>query len=166
MERILFYSFSALAILTALMVVLSRKPVISVLFLVITMFSLATLFALLGAHFLAVMQILIYAGAVLVLFLFVVMMLDLGEEGKAMRQSSAVKILGWITAIAFVLQMAFLFSAFPVAAPAHLQASEPGSIQAIGRLLFSDHLLAFELTSFLMLAAIIGAVVLSKKKWS
>ena len=164
-ENIFFYLFAALAIASALMVVFSRQPVYSVLYLVVTMFSLAALFALLGAQFLAVIQILIYAGAIMVLFLFVVMMLDLSKEGPAMRQTLGLRILGTVTAAVFVTEIFFVLRTLPPLTPPH-KGGETGSIQTIGRLLFSEHLLAFELASFLMLAAIVGAVVLSKKKWS
>lgn len=164
-ESFFFYLFSIVAIVTALMVIVSKQPVHSVLYLVVTMFSLASLFGLLGAQFLAVIQILIYAGAVLVLFLFVIMMLDLGKEGAGMRQTLGLKILGVVTAVAFVGQILFLFKTLPAAISAEAGSSH-GTIQTIGKLLFTDHLLAFELTSFLMLSAIVGAVVLSKKKWS
>ncbi len=163
-ESFFFYLFSAIAVVTALMVILSAQPIHSVLYLVLTMFSLAALFALLGAHFLAVLQILIYAGAILVLFLFVIMMLDLEKEGPAMRQTLGLRVLGSITAIAFVLELFFILKRSSVALIAHGPA-KPGSIQTIGRALFSEHLLAFELSSFLMLAAIVGVVVLSKKTW-
>ena len=147
-----------------------RQPVHSVLYLVITMFSLASLFALLGAHFLAVIQILIYAGAVLVLFLFVIMMLDLGKEESSMRQTLGLRVLGSVTAIAFVGEVIFVLKHLtrtltPALSLAGRGGAGDGNIQRIGRVLFSQHLLAFELTSFLMLAAILGAVVLSKKTW-
>ena len=170
-ENIFFYFFSTLAIVTAVMVIAGRQPVHSVLYLVITMFSLASLFALLGAHFLAVIQILIYAGAVLVLFLFVIMMLDLGKEESSMRQTAGLRVLGSVTAIAFVGEVIFVLKTLtltltPTLSLAGRGGAGDGNIQRIGRVLFSQHLLAFELTSFLMLAAIIGAVVLSKKTWS
>ena len=167
-EIILFDVFSSLAIAAALMVIVSNDPVHSVLYLVVTMFSLSALFALLGAHFLAVIQILIYAGAVLVLFLFVVMMLDLAKETPSMRQTLGLRVLGSITAVAFVGEIFFLLRSTASSlslSPAPSQQGR-GSIEAIGRALFSGHLLAFELTSFLLLAAILGAVVLSKKNWS
>ena len=150
------------------MVIASQQPIHSVLYLVVTMFSLAALFVLLGAHFLAVIQILIYAGAILVLFLFVIMMLDLGKEGTGMRQTLGLRVLGGITGAAFVGQILFLFKTLTPALylTGRGGGSSTGTIQTIGKLLFSEHLLAFELTSFLMLAAIVGAVVLSKKKWS
>ena len=164
-ESFFFYLFSTLAIATALMVILSKQPVHSVLYLVVTMFSLASLFALLGAQFLAVIQILIYAGAVLVLFLFVIMMLDLGKEGTGMRQTLGLRVLGGVLGVAFVGEILFVFKTLTPSLSASGNGSK-GTIQTIGKLLFSEHLLAFELTSFLMLAAIVGAVVLSKKKWS
>ena len=164
-ENFFFYVFSALAIATALMVVVSRQPVHSVLYLVTTMFSLAALFALLGAQFLAVIQILIYAGAILVLFLFIIMMLDLGQEGPSMRQGMGLRVLGALTALAFVGEILFILFSQPPSMPAG-PAKAQGTIQTIARVLFTEHLLAFELTSFLMLAAILGAVVLAKKRWS
>ncbi len=168
-ESIFFYLFSSLAIATALMVIFSKEPVTSVLYLVVTMFALAALFALLGAIFLAVIQILIYAGAILVLFLFIVMMLDLSKEGPSMRQTAELKIVGWVTATAFIAEIIFLVrTSAPDRAltPALCLEGSGGGIEAIGRVLFCQHLLAFELASFLMLAAIVGVVVLSKKKWS
>jgi NADH-quinone oxidoreductase subunit J len=165
-ELIFFYLFSVLAVTTAFMVVFAKNPVHSVLYLVVTMFSIAALFALLGAHFLAVIQILIYAGAVLVLFLFVIMMLDLGKEGRGMRQNLGIKVFGAAAALVFVVEMLLIIKRAFSRLPAMMEDAPVGDIQTIGRLLFSDHMLAFELASFLMLAAILGAVVLSKKSWS
>ena len=165
-ENFFFYFFSLLAIGTAIMVIASSQAIHSVLYLVVTMFSLASLFALLGAHFLAVIQILIYAGAILVLFLFVIMMLDLDKEGSFMRQTLGLQVLGAVTAVAFFGEVVFLVKTLtPTLSQIERGGQSTGSIQTIGRVLFSEHLLAFELTSFLMLAAILGAVVLSKKTW-
>jgi len=161
-EAIFFYLFAGLALIAALLVVTSRQPVYSVLALLVAMFCLASLFVLLGAYVVAALQILLYAGAVLVLFLFVIMLLNLDREALARTRSFTLRGAG--TFVALVLGMSL------VRIVAHARAGrsippvpeQTGTVERLAQLLFTKYLLPFELTSFLILAAIIGAITLAR----
>jgi NADH-quinone oxidoreductase subunit J len=160
---ILFYVFAFLTLLFAFLVVanpFSRNPVTSAMFLVLTLVSLAALFTLLNAFFLAAVQVLVYAGAVMVLFLFVIMLLDLkAEERRKLRKLAVVGGLGAVGAFVFILLRSLLYSPLGARTAPTLQ----GGTAALGALLFRQYLLPFELVSGLLLVAMIGAVLLSKK---
>jgi NADH-quinone oxidoreductase subunit J len=161
---ILFYMFAALTLLCGALVVanpFSRNPVTSAMFLVLTILSMAGLFVLLHAFFLAAVQVLVYAGAVMVLFLFVLMLLDLKEEER--RKA---KIFGLVTGVGSVgvvaaILVRTLWAARPLAdAAAKAQDGDPA---ALGKLLFTQYLLPFEVVSVLLLVAMVGVILLSKK---
>jgi len=160
---ILFYFFAALTLLCALLVVanpFSRSPVVSAMFLVLTVVSLAGLFVLLHAFFLAAVQILVYAGAVMVLFLFVIMLLDLKEEGR--RRINAFGIIAGLLTVGSVGLV--LLSAVGQSRPGS-QLGQPtleGLPAPLGKLLFTNYLLPFEILSLLLLVAMVGAIVLTK----
>ena len=159
LSTILFYLISFCAIAFALGVVLARSAVYGVLSLVGAMCMVAGLFVLLKAYFVATVLILVYAGAILVLFLFVVMMIDFR------KLSFDLKLLRLPTALAGLLCV-FLFAQFSrVIYKSALTHAGPleGTVQGVGRLLFTRHVLPFELTSFLLLAAVVSVVVLAKK---
>lgn len=160
---ILFYVFAFLTLACGFLVVLnpfSSNPVTSAMFLVLTIASLAGLFVLLHAFFLAAVQILVYAGAVMVLFLFVIMLLDLpAEERRKIKKSGIVLGLISVGAIIAVTLQSLLQSTF---------SSEPaptleGSTIPLGKLLFTQYLLPFEIISVLLLVAMVGVILLSKK---
>jgi NADH-quinone oxidoreductase subunit J len=161
---ILFYVFAFLTLLCGVLVVanpFSRNPVTSAMFLVLTIVSMAGLFVLLQAFFLAAVQILVYAGAVMVLFLFVIMMLDLKEEERR-----KVKTFGLVAGLVSVGAIAVLFvkSLLTTKPGAGLPASTAvGDTATLGRMLFTDYLLPFEIVSLLLLVAMVGVVLLSKK---
>ena len=163
MQDILFYLFAFLTLLFGFLVVLnpfSRNPVTSAMFLVMTIASLAGLFVLLHAFFLAAIQVLVYAGAVMVLFLFVIMLLDLrAEERQRIRAFSAVAGLGAVAAILGV----FLQSLFNSPLGSNASPALEGSTVPLGMLLFTRFLLPFEIVSLLLLVAMVGVVLLSKK---
>ncbi|HYG25008.1 MAG TPA: NADH-quinone oxidoreductase subunit J [Verrucomicrobiae bacterium] len=157
----LFWLFAALALLCGCLVILSRNPVTSAMFLVLTIASLAGLFVLLNAFFLAAIQILVYAGAVMVLFLFVIMLLDLRAE-----QRHRIKLFGVIGgAVSVGAVIAVLLRALYVTKPgANLAAPEVvGDTVALGKLLFTKYVLPFEIVSVLLLVAMVGVILLSKK---
>ena len=158
-EAVSFYTFAGLMLLAALSVVLNRQPIYSVLSLLAVMFCLAALFVMLGAYFIAALQILLYAGAVLVLFLFVVMLLNLEPESLARMRLFTLRGAGTLTAAFLFVCLARVLGS--VGVPRGGEAA--GTVEAVGRVLFSDYLLPFELTSFIILAAIIGAVTLAKR---
>jgi len=162
-EGVLFYVFAALTLLCAVLVVanpFSRNPVTSAMFLVLTIISMSGLFVLLHAFFLAAVQILVYAGAVMVLFLFVIMLLDLKEE-----QRRHIKFFGLAAGLVSVgtvvcIFMKSLASVKTDAAPPTLE----GETYALGKLLFTQYTLPFEIVSVLLLVAMVGVILLSKKK--
>ena len=162
---ILFYVFAALTLLCGALVIanpFSRNPVTSAMFLVLTIVSLAGLFVLLHAFFLAAVQILVYAGAVMVLFLFVIMLLDLKEEER--RKMRSLAVFGGLLSVGAILAVfvASLHHSQPGSAPA--LNPEGGSTLRLGRLLFTDYVLPFEIVSVLLLVAMVGVILLSKKE--
>jgi NADH-quinone oxidoreductase subunit J len=166
MSPVLFLILAALLIGSALSVVLQPSPVRSALSLVVTLFLVAVMFLLLDAQLVAVLQVTVYAGAIMVLFLFVIMLLNLREEPRAMArlgiQFSAV-LLGSL----FLLALVRLFVAPQRVRGAGMISpvgANFGSVEVLAERLFTQYLLAFEVTSILLLVAIIGAVVLAKRR--
>ncbi len=161
---ILFYVLAALTLIFGALVVanpFSRSPVTSAMFLVLTIISMAGLFVLLHAFFLAAVQVLVYAGAVMVLFLFVIMLLDLKEEERR-----KVKRLGLVAGLISVGAIVFIFirSLYEANPGKHLPApSAEGATIPLGKLLFTNYLLPFEIVSLLLLVAMVGVILLSKK---
>ena len=170
MIQIMFWVFSFIAIGAALMCITRRSPVASALWLVTTLFSLAGLFVLLDAQFIAALQVLVYAGAIMVLFLFVIMLLNLGRhEATDMRGwfGRAVAVLLGLILVTelWVLARVPLLAQLRVPAGTLRQATEAhGVVSVISAPLFRTNLVTFEVTSILLLAAIIGAVVLAKRR--
>ena len=167
MHEILFFSFAFLTLVCGFLVIanpFSLNPVTSAMFLVLTIASLAGLFVLLHAFFLAAVQVLVYAGAVMVLFLFVIMLLDLRtEERRKLKMFSVITGLVAVGAILAIFVSALLHSpAAPIAAATPAPAPDGGAIP-LGRALFTRFLLPFEIVSLLLLVAMIGVVLLSKK---
>jgi NADH-quinone oxidoreductase subunit J len=159
----LFYLFAALAVIFAIMVVanpFSRSPVTSAMFLVLTMGCLAGLFTLLHAFFLAAVQILVYAGAVMVLFLFVIMLLDLKEEQR--RKIKGLALVAGLVSVGSILAI-FIRSLLATKPGEGAIANVEGSTVELGKLLFTNYLLPFEIVSVLLLVAMVGVVLLSKK---
>ena len=159
---IAFYVFSALTLLCGGMVVLKRTPVTAVMFSVLCIVCLAGLFVLLQAFFLAAVQILVYAGAVMVLFLFVIMLLDLKEEAR--RKIRAAR--GLTGALAVLAVLAIIIQTIWQSKPgAGLPAATlSGATAPLGKLLFTNFLLPFEILSLLLLVAMLGVILLSKKE--
>ena len=161
MELILFILFGAIATGGAIMVVTRRHPMASALYLILTLFAVAALFVLRQAHFLAAIQVIIYAGAVVVLFIFVIMLINVPEDRLPVERTTALRVLGVVAAGLLILESAVIARRFGMP---KLPAADSGSVEAVGRALFTDYLLAFEVTSVLLLAAVIGAIALAKKK--
>jgi NADH-quinone oxidoreductase subunit J len=170
-QVVAFYALAALAIAAALLMVVQRNPVASVLWLVLCFIGLAGLFLVMEAYFLAVIQVLVYAGAIMVLFLFVIMLLNLrGEDLEGMRLPR-VPVVGIVATLLFLVSIAAVVHAarpfFNQPLSELLEASRGGfrdSVVAVGLPLFSEWILPFEVTSILLLAAIVGAVALTKKR--
>ena len=163
MTEILFYVFAAMTLVCGVLVVanpFSRNPVTSAMFLVLTIVSLAGLFVLLHAFFLAAIQVLVYAGAVMVLFLFVIMLLDLKAEERRRIKT----LISWAGLVCAGLLAAIFFKSLGslpsgTGAPPTLE----GGTIALGKLLFTQYQLPFEIVSVLLLVAMVGVILLSKK---
>ena len=161
-----FFVLAALLVLSAVGVVANRHPVRSAMCLVATLFLLAVHFVLLRADFVAILQVLVYAGAIMVLFLFVIMLLNL-QDDQPQRHRRAWQLTAVFAASLFALGVvALLRDSRRLAGPgAETPLPESfGSIESVALRLFTHYLLPFEITSLLMLAAVIGAVVLARKK--
>jgi len=163
MTDALFYIFAFAALVFGFLVIanpFSRSPVTSAMFLVLTIIALAGLFVLLRAYFLAAVQVLVYAGAVMVLFLFVIMLLDLKAEER--RRFKILAAIGGVTAAAAIL-LIFLHNLLHAPLGTADSPSLEGGTLALGKLLFTQYVLPFEIVSVLLLVAMLGVVLLSKK---
>lgn len=161
-DAVLFYVFAAIAVASAVVVIAQRNPMYSAFALVVTLCSVAVIFALLGSPFIAVLQVIVYAGAIMVLFLFVLMLLNVKREEDAPGSGQrALRAVGLALVTLLVLQAgSILLRSKTTPAP-----SFDASTIEMARILFSPHYLyAFEATSILILAALVGAVVLAKKE--
>jgi NADH-quinone oxidoreductase subunit J len=167
MQLAIFIIFAVLAIAGALNLLLQRHPINSALSLVVVMLSLAVLYWSLGAEFLAAAQVIVYSGAVMVLFVFVIMLLNAGEEERT-TGSRAAYFAGIPGALAVFCLLSYVFlRETRVIGSVHLSSAGAGAvsnIQQISELLFTRLLLPFEVTSVLILVAILGAVVLARKE--
>jgi NADH-quinone oxidoreductase subunit J len=161
---ILFYVFAALTLLCGMLVIanpFSRNPVTSAMFLVLTIISMAGLFVLLHAFFLAAVQIIVYAGAVIVLFLFVIMLLNLKEEQQ--RKIKKFSLIGGLVSVGAIVTI-LVISLNETRPGADLSAPIlEGETAALGKLLFTQYVLPFEVVSVLLLVAMVGVILLSKK---
>jgi NADH-quinone oxidoreductase subunit J len=172
-ETLVFYSLSGLAIGASALVIGQRNPMYSVLLLVVSFGALAGLYVQLDAPFVAVAQIIIYAGAVMVVFLFFVALLNAPQEDAAdwdrthpLRQSPLARF-GGLLALLLVVQLAWaMLNAGGVEAPVNSRAGSEvvSSVRAVGRTLFTDYVFAFEATSILILAAMVGVFVLARRE--
>ena len=167
---IIFYIFAALSILGGLGVLFLRNPIHCALSLVGTFFCLGSIYVMLNAEFVAVIQVLVYAGAIMVLFLFVLMLLSSKTSDQNTNKWPIGKILAGLLSFGIFVKIASLFSmgdlqlgpkgAYPLEV-----VKEVGSISLIGRLLFTDYILSFEIIAILLLVAVIGAVVIAKRRF-
>ena len=167
-EQILFIFFGAISLIGAIAVISFRHPIYSALSLIVTFFAQAGLFVLLGAHFVAAVQVIVYAGAIMVLFLFVIMLLNLGTLSAQGAIGGKLKGFAIILGILLAAEGVYIaMSALNDTAVASAQtATEPVTTTTydIGELLFSKYLLPFEVTSLILLAALIGVIVLVKRE--
>jgi NADH-quinone oxidoreductase subunit J len=168
---VLFYLFAATAVIGSLLVVSQKNPVYSVLAIILAFFGLAGLYVLLEAPFVAVVQIIIYAGAIMVLFLFVVMLLNVPREdasewdrGHPLYRPGAMRV-GAALALLLALELGWAL-ARTAGLSAGIGDERPAvsSVAELGRVLFTDYMFAFEVTSILIIVAMIGAVVLARRR--
>jgi NADH-quinone oxidoreductase subunit J len=164
MDTILFIIFAVVALVCAFNLVFQKHPISSALSLIGVMSSLAVLYLLLGAEFIAMAQMIVYGGAVMVLFVFVIMLLNAGKE-KSSNKSWFAQVAGLPLLLAFVALMGFLIrSVLPTLRSVQFGSWVGGTAEEIGKLLFTEYLLPFEIISILILIAIVGAVVLARKE--
>lgn len=160
----LFYFLSFVAVLSALMVVFSKNPVYSVLYLIITFFAIACHYVLMKAEFLAVVHLIVYAGAIMVLFLYVIMLLNLNKETEP-HKSSILKFAATICAgLLLIVLVGSLKGAELLVKAQPAGDSTIGNVKNLGKVLFTDFLLPFEIASILLLAAMVGVVMLAKSE--
>jgi NADH-quinone oxidoreductase subunit J len=171
LTQILFVIFAVVAASSALVMVTRKSPVSSALWLVMTFFSLAAIYTVLGAFFIGIIQILVYAGAIMVLFLFVIMLLNLGNDFEPDFRSTVWKSVAAGTGLVLVALLAVMLSdpVLPLGAEAGpnvlaAQVEEHGAVGAIGVPMFLEYVVPLQVTGLLLLVAVIGAVVLAKRK--
>ncbi|WP_224243313.1 NADH-quinone oxidoreductase subunit J family protein [Hyalangium gracile] len=164
-EQVLFGAFAVLTLLSASLVIFAKSPISSAMALVSTFFFLAGIYVLLWAHTVAALQVLVYAGAIMVLFLFVIMLLNLGEEAAGPRLTFS-RILGGGAAIGLFVVLALAIARVPnrVQSLSLAQQQTFGTLRAIGESIFTTWLLPFEAVSLLLLVAMVGAVVVAKSR--
>jgi NADH-quinone oxidoreductase subunit J len=166
MSPVLFWVFALMMLVFGASVVINRNPVASALSLVVSFFGLAALFVSLDAFFIGVIQVLVYAGAVMVLFLFIIMLLDLKAEQRRKLNVAAV-IGGGLVSVAFVAQLWMVLKRFPLGEKSFpaLRSEPPiNDVREVGNTLFSTHNLPFQVVGVLILVATIGVVILSKRE--
>lgn len=161
LQEILFWVLSILTLSAALGVVLSRNPINSVLFLILTFFMISGHYVLMNAQFLAIVNIIVYAGAILVLFLFVIMLMNLNADTEP-QKNRLVQLAGLLSGgVLFLVILAALRDVSM--APLEETASDIGLVHTLGKKLFQDYVLPFELASVLFLSSMIGAIVIGKR---
>ena len=161
MSLLFFYFFATMLVLSSLVVILARNPLYNVLSLVVATFSLSNLFLLLEAYFVGIILLLVYAGAVLIFFLFVVMCLNLNNPSAPAENQNRYKFSGWLLGSCFLASF-FLATKSYLLTRGLEPSSVRGTIETIGKILFTQYVLPFELTSFLLLVATFGIVSLAQ----
>jgi NADH-quinone oxidoreductase subunit J len=165
-QWVIFFGVGFVTIITSLLVITRKNPIHSALFLVMTFLGVAVLYLLLQSPFIAIVQVIVYAGAIVMLIVFVLMLLDLEEELRSGLKLLYSKVIGGVLAVFFLLAIVYSVSAtgptgkMGSATPAQMSAN----VKSMGEMLLTRFLLPFEIATILLVAAIIGAVVLSKKK--
>ena len=163
-----FYIFAGLAVFLAIMMLTMDNPVYSAIFMVLTFFCISVIYITLEAEFIAAIQVLVYTGAIMVLFLFVIMLLNLGRGSELAERSGPMKYISIAVAFAILIQIGFASKAtlaigekgaYPIE-----RVREAGNTQAIAQLLFSQYLYPFEIASILLLLGMVGAIIISKKR--
>jgi len=164
---ILFVLLALVAAISSVMMITRRQAIISALFLVINFFALAGLYLLLQAQFIAAVQVIVYAGAIMVLFLFVIMLINTESEEKFMEKAKSFKTFAIIASALVFAEMtyAIIFAHPSGMLPAISSNVKNGTIQSVGKALYTDYVVPFEAAGFLLLSATIGALILAKKRF-
>jgi NADH-quinone oxidoreductase subunit J len=168
MITVFFILFAIVAVVSAIFMIVHKNPVYSALFLIVTFFSIAGFYFLLGAQFIAIVQIIVYAGAIMVLFLFVMMLLNLRQETRIPIGRPFQVIFGSIIAVLLLIQVFLITKAGlqlgQVGEYSQQKIDSIGSVEVIGSQLFTNFLFPFEAASVLLLVGIVGAIILGRKK--
>jgi NADH-quinone oxidoreductase subunit J len=171
-STVLFYAFASVAVVASIGVVVSRNPVGSLLFMTAALFAISGTFVLMEAHFLAAIQVIVYAGAIMVLFLFVIMLLNLGHDaGQDLRWGfysvTSAAVVGAMAGV-LALRLGGAVGDTPAVGAEQIQAAmaEYGAVGAIARPLYTTYVVPFEITGILLLVAVVGAVALAKRRVS
>ena len=162
MEQIIFFFVAFLAVISAAYFVFARNPLYSILSLIVTFFSIAAMYVLLNAQFLGIVQVIVYAGAIMVLFLYILMMLNL-NKGDESKKQNITKFIGVFAAGILLIGILGVFKGLNATTFGTGADSSIGLTKNLGRLLFNEYVLPFELASILILAGIVGAVLIGKK---
>ncbi|HUI28582.1 MAG TPA: NADH-quinone oxidoreductase subunit J [Candidatus Acidoferrales bacterium] len=165
LEFVVFLVLAVAAVASAILMITRRNPVTSALYLVFNFFVIACLYLLLRAQFIAIIQITVYAGAIMVLFLFVIMLLNLGDDKLLKWKLTSGKSVAALLGIAMLIEMLYFVTNFASTSEISPKSESMGTVESIGKVLFSSYLFPFEMTSILLLAAIVGAILLAKKKF-
>ncbi|MEO6632323.1 MAG: NADH-quinone oxidoreductase subunit J [Mucilaginibacter sp.] len=158
-----FYFIAFLSIFFSILVITAKSPVHSILYLVLTFFTFTIHYILMNAQFLAVVNFIVYMGAILVLFLYTLMLINLNKDSEP-RKSNLVKIAGVIGGACFLITIVAALKAFKVSEPLVLENPNLGLVKNLGKILFNEFLLPFEVSSVLLLSAMVGAVLLATKE--
>lgn len=162
MEQLIFFFVAFVAVASAVYFVFARNPMYSILSLIVTMFSIAGLYVLLNAQFLGIVQIIVYSGAIMVLFLYIIMMLNLNKEDEG-KKNTILKFVGVFAGGILLIGMLGAYKGLTLTNVAGNVDSSVGLTKNLGRLLFNEYVLPFELASVLILAGIVGATLIGKK---
>lgn len=165
-QWLIFLGMAFVSIIASLMVITRKNPIHSALFMVLTLLCVAVLYILLHSPFIAIIQVIVYAGAIVMLIVFVIMLLDLEEELRSRLKIASFKVIGGFLAVVFLMGILYAAVAKSPAGQAGSYTAEKmaSNVRAIGESLFTTYLFPFEIVSILLVAAIIGAVILSKKR--
>ncbi|WP_316813450.1 NADH-quinone oxidoreductase subunit J [Pedobacter heparinus] len=158
-----FYFVATLSVIFSLLVIFSKNPVHSVLYLIVTFFTFTVHYILLNAQFLAVVNFIVYMGAIMVLFLFVLMLLNLNKDNEPLK-SGLVKVVGIIAGCCLLVTLVGALKATAISDPVVLRNPGLGLVKNLGKELFGPFMLPFELCSILLLSAMVGAILLTKKE--
>jgi NADH-quinone oxidoreductase subunit J len=158
-----FYFVATLSVIFSLMVVFAKNPIHSVLYLILTFFTFTVHYVLLNAQFLAVVNFIVYMGAIMVLFLFVLMLLNLNKENEP-NKSALLKIIGIVAGGCLVVTLIGSLKSVAITSPLVLKNPSLGLVENLGKELFGPFMLPFELSSLLLLSAMVGAVLLTKRE--
>ncbi len=164
-NQLIFFYFAAVILVSAVLMITRRNPVHSVMFMLLLFFHIAGVFVLLNAEFLAAVQLIVYAGAILILYLFVVMLLNVDRESVSARAN---RFWPWIAAFGVLIagEVILLISrgTFPAEAGQSMQLSPSNGVMQLGELLYQKYLVPFEIASIILLVGLVGAVMLAKKR--